>query len=236
MSIVNRSVPLVLTVMVLASPLHASAAQVSTRSADPSAHAPALLDGSDCGALLLNADGGYENAVSWEYGQVVPPFYGAFAECYSGDVGVCAVVIDYTQLGSWTGKASTVFVWADAGGVPGDVLCMKTTTLPSPLSWPGVSRAVVQLDTACCVSGSWWVGVWGDWPNDAADYFVAADNNGPGGCPRTCIAPGLGFPTGWIDASTIWPMQALGLGAEWNPCVPVPSTPRTWGRVKALYR
>lgn len=190
----------------------------------------------ECGTLLLNADASYENAIAWQYGGVAPPDYGSFAECYQGAHGVCAVVIDNTQVGFWAGRATSVFVWSDLGGSPGTVQCMQSQILPVPGYWPNVTRNTVTLSSVCCVSESWWVGFRGEWPGDTCDYFVGADLDGPGGCAMTNIAPGIGFPTGWQNVSVAWgPTAALGIGVEVVACAPVPMAPRTWGAVKSLY-
>ena len=52
-----------------------------------------------CGTLLFNAAGAYEDGYALWLGGVVPPDYGAFAECYSGPSEVRAVVFDFTQSG-----------------------------------------------------------------------------------------------------------------------------------------
>ncbi len=65
---------------------------------------------------------------------------------------------------------------------------------------------------------------------------MAADLNGPGGCPFTCIAPGIGYPTGWQDVDTVFgPTRAVGIGT-WVREPPTPVQEKSWGAVKALYR
>lgn len=195
-------------------------------------------DGS-CGTLNFNADGTYENGYAWRYHGVVAPYYGAFAECYSAPepVTVCSVVLDLTQIGSYAGQPSDIYVWDDAGGNPGNVLCVRLNFLPgAPAFWPSISRHTATLD-GCCATGNFWVGYWGNWPNAGTAYFIGADLDGFGGCPRTNIAPDIGFPTGWQNVSVAWgPTQALGIGAETYPCGGTATQSSTWGAIKNLYR
>ena len=91
---------------------------------------------------------------------------------------------------------------------------------------------------ACCAEGdTWWVGFWVNCPGQLSPYFVGADLNGPGGCPKNNIAPGIGYPSGWQDVAVAWgPTAAMGIGAEVLPCGPVAIERATWGSVKALYQ
>lgn len=192
-----------------------------------------------CGELLFNADGTYENGYCWRNGGIVWPYFGAFAECYSSADGVevCAVVLDLTQVGTYFGQTSDIYVWADAGGEPGNVICFRPDVDPgAPAFWPSVSRHTLLLE-GCCVSGDFWAGYWSNWPLAGCGYFIAADLDGPGGCPYTNIAHGIGFPSGWQDVSVAWgPTAAVGIGTEIHPCSPTPNRTSSWGRVKDLYR
>ena len=89
----------------------------------------------------------------------------------------------------------------------------------------------------CCVSGRWWVGYWADWYGGASYFYVGADLDGPSpGCPKTCITPGLGYPSGWQNVAVVCgPTVAIGIGAEVLPCGPVPVERTSWGKIKALY-
>jgi hypothetical protein len=74
-------------------------------------------DSAPCNAaLMLNYDGSAENGFCWQYGGVVPPMYGAFAECYNYTGGVCGIQLNLTSIGN-PSQAATLFVWGDAGGV-----------------------------------------------------------------------------------------------------------------------
>lgn len=188
-----------------------------------------------CGELYLNADGEYHAAFGWQYGGVQEPFYGAFAECYSGDVEVCAVVLDFTDTHDPGSARLDAYVWSDDAGRPGNVMCVVIGVDPGPIAWwPYVSRHRIELDPGCCVSGSWWVGYWPDWPGQGARWYTTADMSEPGGCPLTNIAPGVGYPTGWQNVSIVWgPHTALGIGAEVVPCGATAVRRSTWGAVKA---
>ncbi len=53
--------------------------------------------------------------------------------------------------------------------------------------------------------------------------------------PWTCIAPGIGLPTGWHDPSLVWgDTRSMGCGVYFERGTPV--EPETWGAVKSLYR
>lgn len=191
-----------------------------------------------CGSFVMNADDTHEGAYAWQYGGVVAPNYGAFAEPYSeGAVEVCAGVFDFTSVGGQLDQTMDVYIWSDDGGVPASVLCLRPAVSPGHIAyWPGFTRLTVPLDP-CCVDGAFWVGYWGDWPGGGAAWFVGSDLDGPGGCPMTNIAPGIGFPTGWNSVSVAWgPTQALAIGAEVRSCAPVVAVKSSWGRVKALFR
>ncbi|MBU2689499.1 MAG: hypothetical protein KJ970_01105, partial [Candidatus Eisenbacteria bacterium] len=85
------------------------------------------------------------------------------------------------------------------------------------------------------VDGEFFVGFWGDWPEFQEGWYCAADLNGPGGKPRTKIAPGFPPADGWQDPSLFFePTQSMGIGAYViEMATPVAKT--TWGRIKSLY-
>lgn len=196
--------------------------------------------GGDCGTLQFTADGSYENGIAWDYLGVRAPYFGGFAECYTGEGAVCAAVFDFTQIGAQSDATLDVYLWDDEGGCPGNVICVKQDVLPGPIAfWPQVSRHEVPL-AGCCVPSTWWIGYWPNWPNQGiAQWFIGLDLDGPtAGCAKTCAVPGIGYPSGWQDVATIWhsPCQSLGIGARVTPCMPVAVERGTWGRVKLLYR
>ncbi len=195
--------------------------------------------GLGCGTLNMNSDGTYENGYAWQYAGIAAPTYGAFAECFSGDwsVNVCSAVFDFTQVGSQAGQQMDVYVWNDDGGCPGTVVCGPMRVTPGTIAfWPAISRHVFDLGW-CCVEGNFWVGFWGVWPNALSPWYVGADLDGFGGCPLTNIAPGIGYPTGWVNTSMVWgPTQALGIGCETSSCGAIAIKKMSWGRVKSLYK
>jgi hypothetical protein len=191
-----------------------------------------------CGTLAFNSDGTYENGYAWQYGGVVAPDYGSFAEMYSTPgLQACSVVLDLTQVGNQNGYTCDAYAWADAGGVPGAVLNVAVGANPGPIAfWPSISRHTVALNVNGQCADNTWTGYWGNWPGLFSGWYVAADLDGFGGFPYTNIAPGIGYPTGWNNVSIVWgPTQAIGCGVELVDCV-VPTEERTWGQIKNLYK
>ncbi len=151
----------------------------------------------DCEGFLLNHDGSFENAYTWVFGGVGEPEFGAFAERFEGLAYLCEIQFYLTQIGNQAGQTMDVFIWQDDGtGNPGNVLLHIPNLDPGPIDvWPAVTR--FDLPISLTVDGDWWIGWWGNWPGEQAGWLIAADENGPGGEPRTKIAPGIGYPTGW---------------------------------------
>ena len=192
-----------------------------------------------CGTLIFSADGTYENAYAWQYGGVVAPLYGAFAERFdSAGLIVCGIVMDLTQTGNDAGQTCDLYVWEDAGGLPGMVLALSTSFEPASVAvWPILSQHFGRVTSECGSTDATWIGYWGNWPGQATAWFVGADLDGLGGKPYTNIAPGIGYPTGWNHVSVVWgPTQAIGLGAEVVECPHPPVKNASWGEVKGLYR
>lgn len=192
------------------------------------------------GTLYLNYDGSAENGYCWQYGGIVPPYYGAFAECYEASGCVCGIELKLTGIGYPCGPL-TAYVWADAGGIPGNVLSQSVGLNPCPVAtWPSISNHDLALTIPVRVAGSFWIGYWADWSQNVCGYFIAADTDGFGGCPFTNIAPGIGYPTGWNNVGAVWgPTQAIGIGA-WVSQDPNcfgginPITETSWGRIKTV--
>jgi hypothetical protein len=189
------------------------------------------------GTLCLNYDGSAENGYCWQYGGIAPPYYGAFAECCEGGPSLCGVQLHLTGVG-YPCEPSDVYVWDDAGGMPGNVLCISAGFNPCPVAtWPAISVHDACFDCATG-NGIIWGGYWlGGAVDNPCGYFIAADLDGFGGCPMTNIAPGIGYPTGWNNVSTIWgPTQAIGIGLYCGDCDGGnPTEETTWGAIKALY-
>jgi hypothetical protein len=186
------------------------------------------------GTLYYNHDGSFENGYAWQYGGVVAPYYGAFAEGYDLGVGIvrCASLW-LSQTGNAPGHTCDVYVWGSDGLNPTDVKCVVTGVVPAGIGmWPTITQHDVDIN--CCVSGGFFVGYWGNWPGAYTAWYCAADLDGFGGLPRTNIAPGIGYPTGWQDPSLIWgTTQSMGLGAYFGEGIPAENP--TWGSIKALF-
>ncbi|MBK8232707.1 MAG: hypothetical protein IPK72_19520 [Candidatus Eisenbacteria bacterium] len=187
--------------------------------------------------MQLNADGVYGAAFGWQYGGVQAPYYGAFAECYSGSAEVCAVVFDFTKTSDNGPGRMDAYIWSDDAGQPGNVVCVVMNVDPGVVAfWPEASRHVIALPPGCCVGETWWAGYWPNWPGQSVRWWTTADLSDVSGCPFTNIPPGVGYPTGWHNVSVVWgPHNALGIGAETVPCAPTPALHSSWGAVKATY-
>lgn len=191
-----------------------------------------------CGTLFMTSDGTYEDGYTWGGAGIVPPDFGAFAECIPGPVRLCSVVADLTRINE-LGFPVDVFVYNDGGGVPGAVIASSLDNDPGPVGfWPTVTRHVFAIDVPCAdTQAPVYVGVFWDDLEGPNELFIAADLDGfGGGCPLTNIAPGIGYPTGWNNVSVVWgTARALGIGAETLPCDPVPVETTSWGQIKSLF-
>lgn len=193
--------------------------------------------------LLQNDNGTFENAIAWGgLGTIEDGYYGSWAECYDPDF-VCGIQFLFTQVGDYTGKTMRVLVWDVVGGptpIPGNILCIVPDVDPGPPAyWPEVSTHDVQV---CCeTGGAHFVGFWPNWPGENPEWFLAVDENGQGeGCPRTNIAPGIGYPSGWQHPNVVPPFantKDLGIRefAGIGDCSPSPTQKTTWGKIKSLY-
>lgn len=214
-------------------------------------------------SLRRHDDGGYENAFCWRYMGNVSPDYGSWAECYESDY-VCAIEFLFTQE-YHSGETMDVYIWESdpegnppPGPDPGNVICYLPDVYPGTIAeWPEISAHNVEV--CCYTGGAHFVGYWGNWPGDRdrdrCGWFVAVDEDGFYGfgepCPRTKIAPGIGYETGW-NHPNVHPIMAdvvalgirefagpgdCGTSSAPDPDDPVPATaePTTWGKIKALY-
>jgi hypothetical protein len=194
----------------------------------------------DGGMEAMQDDGTFENGYAWQYGGVVPPDYGSWAECYD-NVFVCDIKYGFTQTGSYVGGPMDAYVWDDAGGIPGNVLCSVIGLDPgAPAFWPSISFHIVTVN--CCPDGLHYVGFWGNWPGVGSQWYIASDEDGFGnGCPLTKFAPGIGYPTGWGPVTlvpTFSGCQDLGIREYYlDTCdgEPTATEEATWGSIKALY-
>jgi hypothetical protein len=190
------------------------------------------------GTLIHNHDGSFESGYAWQYSGCAPPYYGAFGEGYdlgAGTIACAAFWLSTLPNMLYTPDNADCYVWE--GGVdaaPGAVLGMVTgprmTNIPW---WPAVGQNDVEMDVL--VTAPFTMGYWGPWPEASAWYFCAADQNGPGGHPWTCIAPGIGYPSGWQDPAVVWPnAKSMGCGVYFEQSTPAES--ETWGAIKAMFR
>ncbi|MFN8548740.1 MAG: hypothetical protein U0527_12445 [Candidatus Eisenbacteria bacterium] len=170
-----------------------------------------------CGDLRMTTDGHYEWYYGWGYEGIAAPDYGAFAECYSGSGRVCAIALDLLAVDDINNNYIDLYVWEDAGGCPGNLICKKTNVYVNPGHYE-FYRVVVPMPN-CCVSGTWWAGFRANRAGEPANVHVGADLDGSLGCAVTKIAPGIGYPEGWHHVSWIFgPTQSLGIGAYISEC------------------
>jgi len=191
------------------------------------------------GVLVHNHDGSFESGCMWQYGGTMPPYYGAFGEGYDLGAGViaCGSFWVTTLPGPWIPpNHADCYVWdGGVGSDPGTVLALLAgATFENSPYWPAVGRN--DIDMGVSVSGPFTIGYWGDWPGAMGFWFCADDLDGPGGHPWTCIAPGIGYPSGWQDPALIesWgPIKSMGCGVYFEQGTPAES--ETWGSFKALF-
>ena len=194
----------------------------------------------DCSNALLDQvdDGTFENGYCWQYGGIVPPDYGSFAECYD-NAYVCSMEAGFTQIGGFINQTLDAYVWADDAGLPGNVICVVTGVLiDAPAFWPSISMHLIDIN--CCADGPHFIGYWGNWPELACAYYVAADEDGFGiGCPVSKYSSTSGYGTGWMSVALAFPnCMDLGLREYYlDECgtEPTPTQDTTWGSIKNLY-
>jgi hypothetical protein len=188
------------------------------------------------GTLIIHYDGVDDcDGYCWQYGGIAPPYYGAFAECYDFDGTVCGIELQLSSLG-YPCFGCDLYVWEDAGGIPGNVLSFTGNVDPCPVAiWPNVSTHDLPIDNVP-VAGTFWVGYWTDASDSVCPYLITASCHGVGSCPFTNIAPGMGYPTGWHDVSLVWgSTQSIGIGV-WRLDEGTPINQTSWGRVKAGFK
>jgi hypothetical protein len=190
------------------------------------------------GTLFHNHDGSFESAYTWQYEGCQSPYFGALGEAYDLGAGtISCAALWLTDLADYIFFPDNADCYLWDGGVstdPGGVLALVPNVhMPSLPYWPTVRQYDVDMNIA--VSGPVTVGCWGPWPYETWWWYCAADLDGPPGHPWTCIAPGIGYPSGWQDPSIVWgPTSAMGCGVYFEQGTPVES--ETWGAVKALFR
>ncbi len=190
------------------------------------------------GTLEHHHDNSFENGYAWRNAGVAPPYYGSFGEGYStgGPVSIECIALWLSDLGYWYDATTDVYIWE--GGVtsePGAVLSVLYDHNPgAPATWPDVSQHDVDIPDYLFAGGEITVGSWGNWPGAVNQWYWAADLDGPQGNPWTCMAPGSGYGTGWLDPSIVWgETRSMGCGFYHAEITPVES--RTWGSIKGLF-
>ena len=204
---------------------------------------PPGFDSSPCPVSTLNQnhDGSTENAFTWQNTGVVAPDYGAFAEGYAGVSGnVCGASLLLTSWGTMTGTGTIdVYVWDYDLGTdnPGAVLSMTNDIAISGVGyWPSMTTHAIDVVDAAAGANGFFVGYWPQsFAGVLANFGCAMDEDGFGGVPRTNIAPGIGYPTGWNNPSIAgYILQAFGLSGYVGGD-PTPVENSSWGAIKALY-
>lgn len=191
----------------------------------------------DCtGTPFHNHDLSFEGAYAWQYGGVIPPFYGAFAEGFNlGEVWIECGAMWATRIWDWDPHPYDMYIWE--GGItsaPGNVLHVVVDCIPEnvPL-WPTMGENHAEIGYA--VSGEFALGYWADFSSQQCAWFLGGDIDGPGGFPWTCIVPGIGYPTGWQNPSIVWgQIRSLGLGGTHTE-IPTSVKSETWGGIKRLF-
>jgi hypothetical protein len=187
--------------------------------------------------LHYNHDYSFENGLCWQYGGIVAPTYGAFAEGFNLGMGTIeCLAIWVTQLGNYAGRTCDLYVWR--GGVtsaPGNVLWVVTgwafTSIPY---WPSIGQNNFEVGSG--VTGEFAAGYWADFSSEVCQWYIACDEDGFGGSPWTNIAPGGGYPSGWQNPAVVWgACQSLGIGIYFDDSIFSPVETATWGRIKGLF-
>lgn len=179
------------------------------------------------GELHLNHDGSTEGAFTWQNEGIAAPDYGAFAEGYAGITwDVCGAQLLLMRWGTMTGSGEIdVYVWDYdvATDNPGAVLSLTASVdISGVVLWPNVSTHDIDCADAPATGNGCFIGYWPrSFVGTLAQFGCAMDEDGPGGVPRTNIAPGIGYPTGWNHPNAVgYTLQAFGIGGWFSPCPP----------------
>jgi len=193
-------------------------------------------DEDQCGGTeIWHHDMSFENGYGWQYGGCQPPYYGSFGEGF--DVGPAIVECGlywFTNIGYYLERPFDAYLWAGGvAGPPSEVLWLYTGIQPHTSYWPSCQRNAVEIGVL--VDGDFTIGYWPAIPGDFLHWYCCADENGPGGHPWTCIAPGIGYPTGWHHPNVVFEdCASMGIGATVIEICSPPAC-RTWGEMKALF-
>ena len=109
--------------------------------------------------------------------------------------------------------------------------------------WPEIGA--YDFDIQVAVGPNFYVGPQSNFEAGMCDYFIAADTDGPGNSPWTCVSPESGYePTGWQDPTLVFgEVAAMGYGVyvETTQGIEEPSAASeierigTWGGIKILF-
>lgn len=185
--------------------------------------------------LIVNHDGSFENGIIWQNAGVVAPDIGSFAECFdlTGEGMITQVHLWLTQTGFYAGESVDIYVWEGSPPTATVLAYLPGVTFTGIANWPDVSEHIVPLNLP--VTGVVSVGFWPNWPGLTAPLYLAVDQDGPGGCPWTNIAEGIGYdPAGWQDPSLVWgDIRSLGIGVTTQNTTATGST--SWSAINSLY-
>jgi hypothetical protein len=144
----------------------------------------------------------FENGYSWELDSVTgaPDYHGSFAEGFElppGEQDIIGVRLWVTTFpGLYSYQELDLFVWEDGvSAPPGLVLDMVVGTGISIPIYPSVGSREFVVD-AQDVTDEVTVGFWVD-SREGHEFFILADEGGPGGFPWTKCGPQSGYPEGW---------------------------------------
>lgn len=203
-----------------------------------------LPDGSDreCTCpFLYNGDGTFEGALSWQGFGCQPPYYGAYAEGFDVEGAVIdCIVLWLTQDGSYDEATLDAYVWAGGAPCPENLPAEVLAVIPGigdltiPLH-PELGPTVVEFGSVL-VDGPFAIGGWGNWPGDPLQWYYGTDMDGPPGCAWTCVAPGMGYQTGWQHPSEVSPfdVRSMAFGVSFLDG-PSPVESPTWGQIKTMF-
>jgi hypothetical protein len=191
-----------------------------------------------------NCDGTFETGYAWRRSGLEDPYYGAFAEGYHGPIQVRGIRIYLTQMGYWIGTSMDLYVWGGGIEEPGCVLAVIPEVVPYNIPYgPDFGANDFEIDAS--VGNNFYVGAQANFP-ETWEWFVAADETNRGGSPWTCIAPRIGYPTGWNHPGVVFGAYELsmGIGVYVERPASVDELPEegqsaespTWGGIKALFR
>jgi len=198
----------------------------------------------DTATFMDNADGTFENGFCWRLDGIGDPYYGAFAEGYHGPAEVVGLRVYLSTLYAPPYRTSDIYVWGTGPDHPGAVLAMVAGVAFDAIPyWPEIGA--YDFDIQVAVGPNFYVGPQSNFEAGMCDYFIAADTDGPGNSPWTCVSPESGYePTGWQDPTLVFgEVAAMGYGVyvETTQGIEEPSAASeierigTWGGIKILF-